>query len=364
MDDSDENAKSASETIELMKQEAGKSALARKKIVDVAAIVDGVARAHPRFRVAGAVASVSPTAVEISDRAGALTVGARVAIDTGGEALLAEVCKIESATAIALPFGPVAGVRRGALARRIGVDQAIYPNAAWRGRILDALARPIDGRGPLPPGAVARPLRASPPPAPMRARLGGPVDFGVKAMTAFTPARKGQRLGLFAGAGLGKSTLLSMIARNTDCDVAVIALIGERGREVRDFVEDALGAAGLARAVVVVATSDEPAIVRREAAFTAMAVAEHFRDEGAHVLCLMDSITRIATAQREIGLAAGEPPTSRGYTPSVFSLLPGLLERAGARRRRVRRSHKRRLQRACRGRRSRRTDRRCGAGDP
>jgi flagellum-specific ATP synthase len=203
------------------------------------------------------------------------------------------------------------------------------PSRGLLGRVVDALGRPIDGKGPIGAGRAARFLRAAAPPAPQRARLGPPVDFGVRALDAFAPMRAGQRIGIFSGSGVGKSSLLAMIARNCACDSAVIALIGERGREVRDFIEDSLGPEGLARAVVVVATSDEPAMMRREAAFLAMTIAEQFRDEGDHVLCLMDSLTRVAMAQREIGLAVGEPPTAKGYTPSVFSLLPSLLERAG-----------------------------------
>ena len=172
-------------------------------------------------------------------------------------------------------------------------------------------------------------LRAAPPQAPRRARLGQRIDFGVKALDAFTPARIGQRVGIFSGSGVGKSALLAMLARNAACDISVIALIGERGREVRDFIEDHLGPDGLARSVVVVATSDEPAMMRREAGFLALTLAEYFRDQGAHVMCLMDSLTRIAMAQREIGLAAGEPPATKGYPPSVFSTLPALIERAG-----------------------------------
>jgi len=277
----------------------------------------------------GAVAGVTDLAIEIEDRLGALEVGARVEIETAPEILIAEVVGLSKAFAVAMPFGDVAGVRRGARVRFSSSSAAIAPSRAWLGRLVDGLGRPADGRGPLPAFGPLRDVRAGPPQAALRDRLGQRVDFGVKALNAFCPARAGQRLGVFSGSGIGKSTLLSMIARNTQSDVNVIALIGERGRELREFVEDSLGADGLARSVVVIATSDEPAMMRREAAFLAMTIAESFRDAGHHVLCLMDSLTRVASAQREIGLAAGEPPTAKGYTPSVFSLLPKLLERAG-----------------------------------
>lgn len=279
--------------------------------------------------VEGAVASVSGLGVEIEDRLAALDIGARVAIDRPQGPLTAEVVGIRKGAALCLPFGRLEGVRRGARAAFLKGEAEVWPSRAWLGRVVDGLGRPIDGAGAIAPGRRAMPLRASPPPAPMRARLGPRLDFGVRALNAFAPAREGQRLGLFSAAGVGKSELLSMIARGAAFDVAVIALIGERGREVREFIEDRLGEAGLARAVIVAATSDEPAMMRREAAFLAMTLAEYFRAEGAHVLCLVDSLTRIAGAQREIGLAAGEPPTAKGYTPSVFSLLPQLLERAG-----------------------------------
>lgn len=279
--------------------------------------------------ISGAVRRVSALGLEIDDRLSALTIGDRVDIETKAGSLWAEVVGAEDGYALALPFGSLTGVARGARAIFLKDGAHVAPTHEWLGRVVDGLGRPADGKGPLPQGPVMRSLNAKPPPAPLRARQSGNIDFGVKALNVFAPARIGQRLGVFSGAGIGKSALLGMIARHTQSDVAIIALIGERGREVREFLEDHLGPDGLARSIVVVATSDEPAMLRREAAYLAMTLAEHFRDEGANVLCLMDSLTRVAQAQREIGLAAGEPPTAKGYTPSVFSLLPALLERAG-----------------------------------
>jgi len=197
------------------------------------------------------------------------------------------------------------------------------------GRVIDGLGSPLDGQGPIR-GCHTVQLNLLPPHPLKRQRIGGVFRTAIKAIDAFTPCGRGQRLGIFAGSGVGKSTLLGMIARHAEADVNVIALIGERGREVREFLEKDLGEEGRRKSVIVVATSNESALARVKGAFLAMSIAEHFRDQGRNVLMMMDSVTRFAMAQREIGLAIGEPPATRGYTPSVFSLLPRLLERAGA----------------------------------
>ncbi len=284
----------------------------------------------PATTTFGRVVGVRGLMIEVAGPIHEMSVGSRLAIEAAsGRAVPAEVIGFEGTKALCLPFGALEGVRMGCRAVVVAADGSVRPSEAWLGRVVNALGEPLDGKGPLPQGAVSRHLRAPPPPAGERARVGAPIDLGVRALNTFVTCCRGQRMGIFAGSGVGKSVLLSMLARYTSADVAVIGLVGERGREVQEFIEDDLGAEGLARSVVVVATSDEPALMRRQAAYLTFAIAEFFRDEGADVLCMMDSVTRFAMAQREIGLAAGEPPASKGYTPTVFTELPRLLERAG-----------------------------------
>src|SRR5690242_12652723 len=278
----------------------------------------------------GRVVGVRGLMVEVAGPIHAMSVGARLTIETGpGRGIPCEVVGFSGGHALAMPFAALDGVRRGCRAVVSAMSAAVRPSEGWLGRVVNALGEPIDGLGPLPPGPAPYTFRSSPPPAHARRRVGAPLDLGVRALNTFVTCCRGQRMGIFAGSGVGKSVLLSMLARNVDADVSVIGLVGERGREVQEFLQDDLGEEGLARSVVVIATSDEPALMRRQAAYLTLAIAEHFRDEDKDVLCLMDSVTRFAMAQREIGLSAGEPPTAKGYTPTVFTELPKLLERAG-----------------------------------
>jgi flagellum-specific ATP synthase len=278
----------------------------------------------------GRVSAVMGLMVEIGGIGHVLAVGSRCFVTSrSGARLLCEVVGFRGERAVALPFGSLEGIGVGCRVELLESDPVFHPHAGWLGRVVSALGEPLDGGGPLPHGPEARPIKGVPPSAHARQRVRGKVDLGVRAINAFTTVCRGQRMGIFAGSGVGKSTLLSMMARSTTADVIVIGLVGERGREVQEFLEDDLGPEGLARSVVVVATSDEPPLMRRQAAYMTMALAEFFRDEGKDVLCLMDSVTRFAMAQREIGLSAGEPPASKGYTPSVFAELPKVLERAG-----------------------------------
>jgi flagellum-specific ATP synthase len=239
----------------------------------------------------------------------------------------AEVVGFREHRLLLMPLGETSGLHVGCEVAAVERPLLPRPGPELLGRVLDALGRPFDGLGLLP---VDRTEHSNQPPHPLRRqRIREALPTGVRALDTFVPLGRGQRLGLFAGSGVGKSTLLGMIARGCTADVIVVALVGERGREVREFLEKDLGPEGLRRSVVVVATSDTPAPLRLRAAFTATAIAESYRDQGKNVLLMMDSVTRFAMAQREIGLAVGEPPATRGYTPSVFALLPRLLERSG-----------------------------------
>jgi flagellum-specific ATP synthase len=294
-----------------------------KALADQIGELDGV-------EVYGRVVGVRGLMIEVAGPIHAMSIGARVVIETGNSrAIPCEVVGFSGANALLMPFAALEGVRRGCRAVVSSMAAAVRPSQAWLGRVVNAMGEPIDGKGPLPAGPSPYPFRNPPPPAHARRRVGAPLDLGVRALNTFITCCRGQRMGIFSGSGVGKSVLMSMLARNVAADISVIGLVGERGREVQEFLQDDLGAEGLARSVVVVSTSDEPALMRRQAAYLTLAVAEFFRDLGQDVLVLMDSITRFAVAQREIGLSAGEPPTAKGYTPTVFTELPRLLERAG-----------------------------------
>ncbi|MCH8096260.1 MAG: flagellar protein export ATPase FliI [Proteobacteria bacterium] len=284
----------------------------------------------PEYHLYGRVTAVLGMLVEVGGVQRRLSIGDRCRVAARGrEHLACEVVGFRDDRAILMPFGAIEGVGLGCKAEVVDAEPVVSPTEKWLGRVVNAMGEPIDGRGPLPEGDTAYPLRNRPPPAHARQRVRGKVDLGVRAINTFLTCCRGQRLGIFSGSGVGKSILLGMMARYTAADVNVIGLIGERGREVQEFIEDNLGEEGLARTVIVVATSDESPLMRRQAAYMTMTLAEYFRDLDKDVLCIMDSITRFAMAQREIGLSAGEPPASKGYTPTVFSELPKLLERAG-----------------------------------
>jgi flagellum-specific ATP synthase len=245
-----------------------------------------------------------------------------------GETLMAEVVGFAGATAQLMPYGELSGVGAGCAVTPVASGQKVSVGPALLGRVLDSSLKPIDG-GPLPLVRDRVSLNAKAPNAMERVRISRPLETGVRAIDTLLTVGEGQRLAVMAGPGVGKSVLLGMLARNSNADVIVVGLIGERGREVREFIERDLGPAGLRRSIVVVATGDEPPVQRVRAAYAATAVAEYFRGRGMRTLLLVDSLSRVAMAQREIGLAAGEPPTSKGYPPSVFAQLPRLVERAG-----------------------------------
>ena len=282
----------------------------------------------PRFHVQGKVTRVIGQVVEVSSIPVAVGEVCRIAPDDR-HGMLAQVVGFHDRGILLMPLGDIEGIHPGAAVIPLGRPLYAEAGDALIGRVLNGLGRPIDGGPPLD-ALVRRPLTAEPPSPLDRAPISQPLGTGVRAIDGLITLGQGQRIGIMAGSGVGKSVLLGMIARNSTADINVIALLGERGREVREFIERDLGPEGLRRSVVVVATSDQAAVVRATGALVATAIAEHFRDQGRSVLLMMDSVTRVAMAWREIGLAVGEPPATKGYPPSVFAMLPRLLERAGA----------------------------------
>lgn len=284
------------------------------------------ARAAPGPCPEGRVREVIGVLVEVEGLAA--PIGAQLEVRSKGPRLLLEVIGFRQGRLLAAPLGPTTGIVPGARVRVSPQANVVAVGDGLLGRVIDAFGQPLDGR-PLPEMTETVTLHAQPPPPFSRRPVDQQIETGVRAIDALLPLGRGQRIGLFAGTGVGKSTLLGMLCRHTKTDVIVVGLVGERGREVGDFVRGALGERGLARSVVVAATSDLPPLVRARGAERATAIAEHFRAQGKSVLLLMDSVTRYAMALREASLAAGEPPLTKGYTPTVFAALPALLERAG-----------------------------------
>ncbi|HWL84069.1 MAG TPA: FliI/YscN family ATPase [Roseomonas sp.] len=284
----------------------------------------------PRWQRFGTLASVRGAALSVTGLGEGVSIGDRMRVQRQDLArpVLGEFVAFTAEAALGMPEGGIEGLSPGS---RVWLEPPLmlYPSEAWMGRVIDSTGQPLDDRGPLPQGQRGVPLRQPAPDAMRRRLVGAKLETGLRALDVFTPICRGQRLGIFAASGVGKSTLMGMLARGVEADVIVVGLIGERGREVREFLDHTLGEEGRRRTVVVVSTSDQPALARRRAAQATLAVAEHFRAEGKQVFLLLDSVTRLAHAQREVGLAAGEPATARSYTPSVFTELPALLERAG-----------------------------------
>lgn len=282
------------------------------------------------LRYFGKVTKVKGLLLECSGIHELVGVGDRCqVIARNGNEIPSEVVGFDGADVMLMPYTDIEGVGVGCRVIISKSEPAIRPDESWIGRVVNAFGEPIDDGPPLIKGPKPYPLKNSPPPAHKRNQVGEKIDLGVRAINTFASCCKGQRMGIFAGSGVGKSMLVAMLTRFSKAEVKVIGLIGERGREVQEFIQEYLGEEGLSKAIIVVATSNESALMRKQAAFLTMAISEFFRDQGRDVLCLMDSVTRFAMAQREIGLSAGEPPTTRGYTPTVFAELPKLLERAG-----------------------------------
>lgn len=293
-------------------------------------IIDQIA-AIPVIRIYGKVIAVKGTVIECSGISEFVSIGTHILVhpNNGAGPIMCEVIGFDGGKVLLMSFGDINGVGVGAKAEISNRKNDVFPDASWLGRIVNALGEPIDSKGPLKEGGEAYNIKNPPLPSQKRRKIGAKIDLGVRVIDTFTSCCYGQRMGIFAGSGVGKSVLISMLTKYANTDVKIIGLVGERSREVKEFIDEYLGPEGLKQAVIIVATGDEPAILRRRAAYLTMTIAEYFRNQGKEVLCIIDSVTRFAMAQREIGLAAGEPPTTKGYTPSVFSELPKLLERAG-----------------------------------
>ncbi len=302
---------------------------ARKNLFMSLLTVSKLIEKLPTIILYGVVRSIQGLLIRVAGNNTHVSVGVQCRIQLPDGEMLGEIVGFEDDLVLVMPYGALDGIHPGTRVDFELQDSVLNPCEGWLGRVLNGLGEPVDGLGLLPQGSENILVRGQPPSAHQRHKVSERIGVGLKAVNTFLTVCRGQRLGVFAGSGVGKSMLLSMLARYTHCDVCVIGLIGERGREVREFIEDTLGEEGLKKSVLIVATSDESPLMRRRAAYTTMAVAEYYRNQGLSVLCLMDSVTRLAMAQREIGLSTGEPPTTKGYTPSVFVELARVLERAG-----------------------------------
>lgn len=285
----------------------------------------------PNYQLYGRITSITGSRIEVSGLPPNFSIGNQCMIidPNNPDPIACEIIGFQNNVAIALPFYTIDGVSPGAKVVLSSNLRSVFPSENWLGRIINGLGQPIDEKGPLIKGDYPIALKNTPPKLHNRKSLGDTIDLGVKSINTFLTCRYGQRMGIFSGSGVGKSTLLSMFAKAAKADVNVIGLIGERGREAQEFIEKELGEEGLKKSILIVSTSDESALLRRQASYMTLAISEYFRSQGKEVLCMIDSLTRFAMAQREIGLSAGEPPTTKGYPPSVFSELPKLLERAG-----------------------------------
>ena len=300
--------------------------LGHRFIESLTARVEGLAD----YQLFGRVTKILGLLVEVGGVERELSIGDRCNLTPKGvDPIPCEVVGFREGRALVMPFKPLDRVGLGCRVEVAQRQASVFPCDAWLGRVINSMGEPLDGKGPLLSGNIPMLLRNKPPAAHDRKRLGEKLDLGIRAINSFLSTCRGQRMGIFSGSGVGKSVLMSMLARYTAADVSVIGLIGERGREVKEFLEEELGPEGLKKSVVIISTSDESPLMRRQGAYMTLAVAEYFRDQNKQVLCMMDSVTRFAMAQREIGLSAGEPPTSKGYPPTTFSELARLLERAG-----------------------------------